>query len=203
VTGIATYLNTNSSFTGQAGGMIRNGGLPENFIVANPQFNNANINGGIGNSTYHSLQTGVTKRLSMGFTNQTTFTWSKSIGAAGNIDPRNRQLNKTVLGNNRKYDIRSNGTWVLPFGPGRLLLSNSPGWISRIVEGWQLGGIFSWTSGAPLSIQAGENPLGGGAASQFPDIVERFRRISESSRSPLSPGNGSISAVCSVSPIRA
>jgi hypothetical protein len=174
VTGIATYLNTNSSFTGQAGGMIRNGGLPENFIVANPQFNNANVNGGIGNSTYHSLQTGVTKRLSMGFTNQTTFTWSKSIGAAGNIDPRNRQLNKTVLGNNRKYDIRSNGTWVLPFGPGRLLLSNSPGWISRIVEGWQLGGIFSWTSGAPLSIQAGENPLGGGTASQFPDIVGEF-----------------------------
>src|SRR4029434_9307213 len=63
---------------------------------------------------------------------------------------------------------------VLPFGTGRLLLSNSPGWISRIVEGWQLGGIFSWTSGAPLSIQAGENPLGGGAASQFPDIVEAF-----------------------------
>jgi len=174
VTGVATYLNTNSSFTGQAGGMIRNGGLPENFVVANPQFNNANISGTVGNSTYHSLQTGVTKRLSNGFTNQTSYTWSRSMGAAGNIDPRNRQLNKTLLGTHRTHDIRSNGTWLLPFGPGRALLGNAPGWVSRVVEGWQFGGIFNWTSGSPLTITAGENPLGG--ASQFPDIVGAFPR---------------------------
>jgi hypothetical protein len=171
VTGVATYLNTNSSFTGQVGGMLRNGGLPENFVVANPQFAIANILGAVGNSTYHSIQTGVTKRLSKGFTNQTTYTWSRSLGAAGNIDPRNRQLNKTLLNTHRTHDIRSNGTWNLPFGPGRAFLNSSPGWVSRLVEGWQFGGIFSWSSGAPLSIQAGENPLGGGTTNQFPDIV--------------------------------
>jgi hypothetical protein len=42
----------------------------------------------------------------------------------------------------------------------------------RFVEGWQLGAIFSWSSGAPLTISAGENPLGG--TSQFPDIVGVF-----------------------------
>jgi hypothetical protein len=174
VTGLANYLNTNSSFTGQVGGMLRHSGLPENFIVANPQFGVANIAGALNNSTYHSLQTGVTKRLSRGFTNQTTYTWSRTLGAGGNIDPRNRQLNKTLSGNHRTHDIRSNGTWLLPFGPGRMLLSSSPGWVSRLVEGWQFGGIFSWSSGAPLTVTAGDNPLGGGATSQFPDIVGNF-----------------------------
>jgi hypothetical protein len=172
VTGLAGYLNTNSSFTGQVGGMIRNGGFPENFIVANPQFSTAQINGAVNNSTYHSMQMGVTKRLSRGFTNQTTYIWSRAIGASGSIDPRNRQLNKTLMGGHRTHDIRSNGTWQLPFGPNRALLNSAPGWVSRLVEGWQFGGIFNWSSGAPLTISAGDNPLGGG--SQFPDIVANF-----------------------------
>src|SRR5207247_9509129 len=45
-------------------------------------------------------------------------------------------------------------TFELPFGPGRSLLGNAPGFITRIVEKWQLGGIVSWVSGAPLNITA-------------------------------------------------
>src|SRR5262249_835121 len=123
--GVATYLNTNSSFTGVVGGMIRNGGLPENFIVANPQYGSASISGNMNNSTYHSMQAAVTKRLSRGFTSQTTYTWSRSLGTTGNIDPRNRQLNKSLLVTHRTHDIRMNGTWQLPFGPGKTLLNNA------------------------------------------------------------------------------
>jgi hypothetical protein len=170
--GVATYLNTNSSFTGEVGGMLRNGALPENFVVANPQYGSATIQGALNNSTYHSMQAGVTKRLSNGFTNSTTYTWSRSIGTAGNIDPRDRSMNKSLLGGHRTHDLRSNGTFELPFGPRRALLNTAPGWVARFVEGWQLGGIFSWSSGAPLTISAGENPLGG--TSQFPDIVGEF-----------------------------
>jgi hypothetical protein len=170
--GLAGYLNTNSSFTGKVGGMIRNGGLPENFIVANPQFSTANISGALNNSSYHSMQVGVTKRLSHGFSDQTTYTWSRLLGDRGSIDPRNRHLNKTLLADHRTHDIRTNGTFELPFGPGRALLSNSPGWVSRLVEGWQFGGIFSWTSGAALSIQAGEALFG--SSTNFPDIVGNF-----------------------------
>jgi hypothetical protein len=172
VVGVAQYLNTNSSFTGEVGGMIRNGGLPENFIVANPQFGNANVEGARNNSTYHSMQLGVTKRLSNGFANQTTYTWSRSIGDRGNIDPRNRGLNKALLANHRTHDIRSNGTWELPFGPGRMFLDGTPSWVARVVEGWQFGGIFRWTSGAPLTIQAGENPFTTG--SNVADVVGSF-----------------------------
>jgi hypothetical protein len=187
VVGVAQYLNTNSSLTGEVGGMIRNGGLPENFIVANPQFGNVNVSGARNNSTYHSMQMGITKRLSNGVSNQTTYTWSRSIGDRGNIDPRNRGLNKALLSGHRTHDIRSNGTWELPFGPGRMLLDGAPSWVSRLVEGWQFGGIFHWTSGAPLTIQAGDNPLTTG--SNFANIVGEFPKNTGELVASDTPGN--------------
>jgi hypothetical protein len=69
-------------------------------------------------------------------------------------DPRNRSLNKSLLTFHRTNDYRSNGTYELPFGPNRKFLSGAPNFVSRIVERWQLGGIFSWSSGAPLTITA-------------------------------------------------
>jgi hypothetical protein len=185
--GVATILNTNSSFTGETGGMLRNGGLPENFIVANPQYSSASLSGALNNSMYHSMQTAVTKRLSNGVTSQTTYTWSRTLGTTGNIDPRNRSLNKSLVGGHRTHDIRSNGTWLLPFGPKRRFLNSAPGWMSRLVEGWQLGGIASYTSGAPLTITAGENPLGG--TSQFPDIVSAFPKSIGELRPSAAAGN--------------
>src|SRR5262249_32317019 len=53
------------------------------------------------------------------------------------------------------HQITSNGTYELPFGPNRPILGNAPGWVSRIVEKWQLGGILNLNSGAPLSITSG------------------------------------------------
>jgi hypothetical protein len=59
----------------------------------------------------------------------------------------------------RTHDLRTNGTFELPFGPGRKFLTTPPGFISRIVERWQLGAIFSWSSGAPLTITASNAEL--------------------------------------------
>jgi hypothetical protein len=111
--------------------------------------------------------------LSQGFTNQTTYTWSRSIGTSIS-DPRNRST-KTLATFHRTHDIRSNGTFELPFGPGRPLLSNAPGWLSRIVERWQLGGVFSWNSGAPLTFIGGPSPfMLLGNTNNRPDLVGNF-----------------------------
>src|SRR5262249_29386900 len=155
VQGFADYLNQNSSFTGEIGGLLRRAALPENFIVTNPQFGSrtfggAAIVGNLNNSTYHSMQLAVTKRLSQGFTNQTTYVWSRSIGTTI-VDPRYRST-KTLQNFHRTQAIRSNGTWQLPFGSNQLFLGSAPGWVSRLVERWQLGGIFTWNSGAPLNL---------------------------------------------------
>jgi hypothetical protein len=157
---LADFLNRNSTGTGENGGLLRRNGFAENFIVVNPQFNTLWLDGNPGNSTYHSMQLQVTKRLSQGVTNQTSYTWSRAIGendgdgGKSYRNARNRSLDRSLLGYHRTHDIRSNGTFELPFGPNRSLLSNAPGWVSRLVERWQLGGILSWSSGAPLTVGA-------------------------------------------------
>src|SRR5262249_23896457 len=157
---LANFRNTSTTVTSQGGGLPRNGKFPENFIVANPQFLTVRMDGNPGNSTYHAMNLQVTKRLSSGFTNQTSYTWSKTLGEASDdgqatyLNPRQRSLNKTLVDFHRTHSIRSNGSYELPFGPNRLFLTNGPGWLTRLVEQWQLGGIFTWTSGAPLTITA-------------------------------------------------
>ena len=97
----------------------------------------------------------MAKRLSGGFTYQTQYTWSRTIGDEGTyLDPRNRSLNKQLLAFHRTHDFRTNGVIELPFGPGKKLLSSAPSWVSRLVERWQLAGIFSVASGAPLTLTA-------------------------------------------------
>ena len=100
---VADFLNRSTNVTGQAGGFIRNGGLPENFLVFNPQFQDVGINGNLANSTYHSLQVQVTKRLSYGLSAQGSYTWSKNLGITNDDhdlsprDPDNFRLDKAVL----------------------------------------------------------------------------------------------------------
>src|SRR5439155_25013554 len=97
-----------------------------------------------------------TRRLTQGFTNTTNWTWSKSLGNSGFIrDPSQRNIEKGLLSFDHTHQITSNGTYELPFGPGRKLLGNAPGWISRVVEKWQLGGILNYNTGAPLSLTTG------------------------------------------------
>jgi len=183
---LANYLNTNPFVTGVPGGLLRNGALPDNLIVANPQFLNVEMNTNPGSSTYHSLVTQLTKRFSHGFTHQVAYTWSRSLGEVDSdggrittdfssfrlIDPRNRRENKTLI-NHRTHDVRSNGTWQLPFGPQRKILGNSTGIAARLLERWQLGGIFSWSSGAPLTILSGRSTITAGTTIT-PDIVGDF-----------------------------
>ncbi len=176
----ANFLNTSANITGSGGGLLRNSKLfPENFIVVNPQFASVRMDSNPSNSTYHALQMQVTKRLSNGFTNQTSYTWSKTLGEASDdggvsyLNPRNRSLNKTLLDFHRGHSVRSNGTFELPFGPGRRFLKSGPGFLTRLVEQWQLGGIFSWTSGAPLTITASTSSFVAGTGNT-PIIVGNF-----------------------------
>ena len=112
----ASLLNTSAIATGKAGGLLANGGLPSNFITANPQYALSIMAANPGSSTYHSMNVQVTKRLSHGFTNQFAYTWSRGLGESGGDgaveywDPRNQHLNHSLLPFHRTHDFRSNGT---------------------------------------------------------------------------------------------
>jgi hypothetical protein len=189
VASLANFLNSSSTGTSEAGGLLRRNGFPENFIVVNPQFGSIQLHGNDDNSTYHSLQTSLKKRLSRSFSGEFNYTWSRSLGnsAAGNAntgdtttnerDPRNRDLQKGLLIFHRTHTFKSHGTWELPFGPNRSLLAGAPSWVQRTVEGWNISGIFSWNSGQPLSITTTRRTLdsrGNGTAlisANTPDLI--------------------------------
>ena len=181
---VADQLFRSTAITGQGGGLLRNGGFPENFIANNPQFNNVTLFGNPGSSIYHSLQAQVTFRPTSGFNSQASYTWSKAISDCGNppgsasgnrdctawVNPIDRALNRSLQASDRRHDLKFIGSYELPFGPNRLLLGNSRGVLARLVEQWQVGWIVNVLSGAPLSIIASNTYIGSARA----DIVGDF-----------------------------
>ena len=185
----ANALNTSTIVTGQAGGLLRRNGFAENFLAVNPQYAAVVLQSNPGSSTYHSMNLQVTKRLSQGFSTSFAYTWSRTLGESGGdgnlsyLDPNNHHLNKSLLGYHRTHDIRSNGTFELPFGPGRKFLSDAPGFFARLVEKWQLGAITNWSSGSPLTLTAANSEItwtpvpgqiGIGRTSNTPNILGAF-----------------------------
>jgi len=173
VGGLANFINTTNQLAGSFGGILRNGGLPENFIVANPQFGSVNLAGNNTNSTYHSVQTSVTQRYSRGFSGQFSYVFSKNLGGdLGVRDPRNRILSKGILNNNRTHIVKLTGTWDLPFGAKGYIARNAK-WADRIIGGWQLAPVIQWASGAPMSFTSAIGTAGF-RASNTADIVGKI-----------------------------
>jgi hypothetical protein len=149
---MANQINTDSTSTTRGpGGLLLNGGLNQNFFVVNPQWSGVTLRDNSDNSTYNAFQSHVTKRFSQGVTGQVSYTFSKNLGDSGVRDQRNLSLSKGLLGVDRTHIITSNATYDLPFGKDRMFFSGAPGWADRVINGWQLSSIATWTSGAPIA----------------------------------------------------
>jgi hypothetical protein len=143
----------------------------EDYMLVNPQLSTATFITNANSSNYHSFQAQTTLRPTGGLSLQTTYTWSKNMGISGTpTNPLNRRLDYTLNANDRRHDIRLNGTFELPIGPNKLLLGNSAGWFARAIERWQMSTILNWNSGAPTDITAADMMYDNGV----PDIVGPF-----------------------------
>ncbi len=160
----ASFLAYNTFGTGVRGGLLKNGGLPVNFVTANPQFGAVDLIGNYGNSTFNSLQIEVNKRYGNGFQFQASYVRSKALGDYdGNAQSevssfqtiRNEHLDKNLLSFDIPNALRTSGIYELPFGPGRQFLNTSHGAVARLVEGWQTAIIYNHISGAPTTFSTG------------------------------------------------
>jgi len=156
------------------GALLTKAGLPQNFFVVNPQFGifplgtSAVFPGGAytvdnsGHSDYHSLQLELARRLSHGFSYQASYVWSKVIGDSSSGESavyfadfrtlHDEGLDKQVLSFNHAGVVKINGIYELPFGPGKPLVSNPNRFVSHLIGGWQMGAIFTYFTGAPLTL---------------------------------------------------
>jgi hypothetical protein len=150
--------------------------FPEDYFLAAPQLSTAMFHGNFSHNNYHSLQTQYTLRLSQGVNFQGTYTWQKLLTDRYNtyVDPRNRQRDYSLDYSSIFHEYRMNGTFELPFGPNKLILGNSSGWLARALERWQFSLIYNIGTGAPRDTFTTQKLYAGGGGNQpqaRPDIV--------------------------------
>ncbi|MCI0665903.1 MAG: hypothetical protein L0220_33015, partial [Acidobacteria bacterium] len=123
-----------------------------------------------GSSSYNGMLVSLRKRFSRGFEFDFNYSLSHSIDNQSSIvntvfgglicDLRNLR----VCRGNSDFDIRhlANAQWIyeLPFGRGKFLGGNAPGWLNAIIGGWQVSGIFNYRSGLAFSTTTGSFPVG-------------------------------------------
>ena len=68
-----------------------------------------------------------------------------------------------------KQRFVSSVLYELPFGPGRKFLNH--GFTGKLAGGWDLGGIWSMASGAPIQIYSGTDRSATGIGNDRPDVV--------------------------------
>jgi hypothetical protein len=135
-------------------------------------------------ANYHALLARLEKRYSAGLTFINSFTWSKAISDAqpfqgGNNDTGNRvqdmfnkRADKGLAAHDHKFRFVSSVLYELPFGRGKAIGSGANAIVNHIIGGWQLNGIATFQSGAPLTIRRSGDPLGVGTDGAVrPDMV--------------------------------
>jgi Carboxypeptidase regulatory-like domain len=118
--------------------------------------------GTIGSSDYHAATVSIRQRLKT-LTWDFNYTFSKSIddasglqtsgvyGSAFITNALRQRDNRAVSDFDIKHIINMNSIWELPFGRGRMFLSNSNRYVNAILGGWQFTSIFRYNSGLPVS----------------------------------------------------
>jgi hypothetical protein len=133
--------------------------LAPNFFVANPNAAFARALTNASFSNYNSLQVEIRRRMSRGLGLQANYTFSKAItdseGSQSTLESyrtiRNVALDRHVADFNQTHRFIGNFIYELPFGSGRRWLYDIPV-LSKVAEGWSVGGIITWQTGPPLGV---------------------------------------------------
>jgi len=129
---------------------------------------------------YHALALTFTQRPWRGLTLNATYTWSKALDDASNPgadnaepnfpqDPANLAAEKGLSDFDHRHRFVTNFLYQIPF------LRNSEGWMHTAFSGWQVGGIWTLQSGAPMTVNLPTDVANNGeplsAPSQRPNLI--------------------------------
>jgi len=160
--GIPDYYNSNVSYfptTGQ-------------YTYYSPQYSSLYAWRSMANANYNAMQVTLRHRMMNGVQFDFNYTFSKSIDLASDaerIGPASytSSLNNIIINAwnpNQERGVSSydathqfNANWLveLPFGRGRALGRNSNRLLDAVIGGWQVSGLFRWTSGFPVNVDNG------------------------------------------------
>jgi len=126
----------------------------------------------LGQSSYHSFQLIVRKRLTRGLQADFNYTLARSIDNGSSVESEGPGYGQILNAfaprqsrGNSDFDIRhqvnSNFMLDVPVGNGRQFLANMPPVMNGIISGWSLSGLLRWRTGFPF-------PQGSGNGFAFP-----------------------------------
>ncbi len=102
------------------------------------------------NSSYHSLQVGLTKRFSHGFEMSHAYTWGHSIDTASGLRVSSRIDNSLADRGNSEQDVRQRYVmsyrWEFPWMRGQ------DGVRGHFLGGWGISGVTTFQSGVPFGV---------------------------------------------------
>jgi hypothetical protein len=104
-----------------------------------------------GRSSYNSMEARVEKRFSSGWTLLTSFTKVKQIDETTRLNEFDTTLDKVISGDDRTHRLVMSGIYEFPFGKGRKYGADLPRYLDYFVGGWQMGAIYQYQTGEPLS----------------------------------------------------
>ena len=130
-----------------------------------------------GQSTYNALQAKVERRFRNGLNLLAAYTYSKTLTNADSSLPFFSTFGTNTFGAQNAYNLKAEKAvsyqdvphnlvlsyfYELPAGPGKKFFNH--GVASKVLGGWQVGGVQRYHSGAPVSIGAAgtSNPFANG-----------------------------------------
>ena len=119
------------------------------------------------NSFYNAFKLGLQRRFSDGLQLQSAYTYGRSVddaSNAGTIDqigtspngisntPDDHRFNRGLSTFDVRHVWSANGTYELPFGPGKPLGKDLTGFAGKLTGGWQFSGIVALATGPPVNL---------------------------------------------------
>ena len=132
----------------------------------------------LGTSDYNAMQVTYNVRWNANLQGQFNYTFSKSLDEASSAERIGPYEGTGGTGNdlngggivinswdplslrglsdfNAAHQINGNLVYRLPFGRGQMLAGNAGSALNAIIGGWNVSGIFRWTSGFPITVNNG------------------------------------------------
>jgi hypothetical protein len=144
---------------------LPNGQKASNFFIANPTASGGAfvMTNGI-DTRFDALQLEFRRRLSNGLLIQASYQFSKAFSNSYSSDSsvfssprtlRNNKLDRIGSPWDIRHAFKADWIYELPFGPGKKFASSNNPVLSRVVGGWQLGGVTRIQSGTTFLLTSG------------------------------------------------
>ncbi len=122
----------------------------ERLLRPYPEFDSVNDSRFDGYSWYHAMQLTVEKRFSKGYTISGNYTFSKFMQATELLNPTDVRPVEVISDVDRPHRLTLNGIYEFPFGRGRAIANAAGPVLTRFIGGWQISGVYTFQSGAPV-----------------------------------------------------